>query len=162
MTFAFATPLNVAPRATMYRSIGATAFHTSRPSRTARTAVPCAVPRRATPPPVKMLVLEALNVGDMDRIISSADDSLVVIDYSTTWCGPCKIFAPIFEELSDKYEDVVFVKVMGDVTAEASELMKREGIRAVPAFHFWKANERVKDITGARKEDVESSITELK
>lgn len=107
-----------------------------------------------------MLVIEAGSVADMDTIINDADTSLVVVDYSTSWCGPCKIFAPIFEELSEQYNDVVFVKVMGDATPEAGELMKREGIRAVPAFHFWKNKKRIKDITGARKEDVEKAIKE--
>lgn len=97
----------------------------------------------------------------MDKILGNADGSLVVVDYSTSWCGPCKMIAPFFQELSEKYEDVVFVKVMGDATPEASELMRREGIRAVPAFHFWKEKKRVRDITGARKEEVESCVTEL-
>ena len=35
----------------------------------------------------------------------------MVIDYSTTWCGPCKVIAPKFDELSDKYSDSVFIKV---------------------------------------------------
>lgn len=108
-----------------------------------------------------MLVIEAGSVSDMDTILDGADESLVVVDYSTSWCGPCKIFMPIFEELSEKYKDVVFVKVMGDATPEASELMKREGIRAVPAFHFWKNKQRVKDITGARRDDVENAIAEM-
>lgn len=108
-----------------------------------------------------MLVVESKSTKDMDTIIENAEDSLIVIDYSTSWCGPCKIFAPIFEELSEKYNDVVFVKVMGDSSPDASELMRREGIRAVPAFHFWKNKKRVRDITGARKEDVEVAICEL-
>jgi len=36
---------------------------------------------------------------------------LVVVDYSTTWCGPCKVIAPKFDELSEKYPDAVFLKV---------------------------------------------------
>lgn len=51
---------------------------------------------------------------------------------------------------------------MGDADAQTSELMKREGIRAVPAFHFWKNKERVKDFSGARAEELAASIGELK
>lgn len=150
---AFATPLHISARPTSFT----TANVTRRPS-----LQNVQKGRRANLRTTKMLVVEAFGTEDMDKIIQSADESLVVVDYSTSWCGPCKIFAPTFEELSDKYEEVVFVKVMGDVSEKASELMKREGIRAVPAFHFWKSNERVKDITGARKEDVENAIVELK
>lgn len=46
-----------------------------------------------------------------DNTIKSAGDSLVVVDYSTTWCGPCKVIAPKFDELSEKYPDAVFLKV---------------------------------------------------
>lgn len=46
-----------------------------------------------------------------DKTVKNAGDSLVVVDYSTTWCGPCKVIAPKFEELSEKYTDAVFLKV---------------------------------------------------
>lgn len=46
-----------------------------------------------------------------DDAISGAGDKLVVVDYSTTWCGPCKVIAPKFDELSDKYSDSIFLKV---------------------------------------------------
>jgi len=46
-----------------------------------------------------------------DKTIGSAGSALVVVDYSTTWCGPCKVIAPKFEEMSDKYPDAVFLKV---------------------------------------------------
>ena len=49
--------------------------------------------------------------GPFDNTIKTAGSSLVVIDYSTTWCGPCKVIAPKFEEFSEKYTDAVFLKV---------------------------------------------------
>ena len=109
-----------------------------------------------------MDVVEAASINDMDTILANADESLVVVDFSTSWCGPCKIIAPIFEELSEKYEDVVFVKVMGDETEEARELMRREGITAVPAFHFWKNNEKVKFFTGSKPDMLEKTIVSFK
>lgn len=112
---------------------------------------------------VKMLVINAESVEEMDEILSSSENSLVVINYSTTWCGPCKMFNPVYEELSEKYSEVVFVKVIGDSpNNNASDLMRREGIRAVPAFHFWKDQKRVKEITGARKDEVENTVQEYK
>jgi thioredoxin 1 len=109
-----------------------------------------------------MLVVDVGSPSEMDTVLSSAGDALVVVDYSTTWCGPCKIVAPLYEEMSERYDDVVFVKVMGDATPETAELMKREGIRAVPAFHFWKDNKKVHDFTGAKAADIEASINNLK
>ena len=47
---------------------------------------------------------------EFDAALAAAGDNIVVIDYSTTWCGPCKFVLPKFEELSEKYENVVFFK----------------------------------------------------
>lgn len=109
-----------------------------------------------------MLVVEVASTSEMDSVLQAAGDSLVVVDYSTTWCGPCKVIAPQYEEMSERYTDVVFVKVMGDATPETGELMKREGIRAVPAFHFWKTGKRVLDFTGAKATAIEEGIKEHK
>jgi thioredoxin 1 len=79
---------------------------------------------------------------EMDSVVGGTD-KLIVVDYSTTWCGPCKIVLPKFIELSERYPDVTFLKVIGDTSTEASALMKREGVRSVPAFHVWKNNEKV-------------------
>ena len=68
-------------------------------------------------------------------------DALVVVDYSTTWCGPCKVMEPKFIALSDAHTDAVFLKVVGDSSPDASKLMKREGVRSVPSFHYWKTGE---------------------
>lgn len=109
-----------------------------------------------------MLVVDAGSIDDMDKILANADDALVVVDFSTSWCGPCKVIAPVFDEMSTKYDDVIFVKVMGDATPAASELMRREGITAVPAFHFWKQDKKIKFFTGAKADDLEKNILQLK
>ena len=78
-------------------------------------------------------------VEDFDSKIKESAGNLIVIDYSTTWCGPCKMVFPKYEELSGKseYANVVFLKCIGDASVEASALMKREGVRSVPSFHLW-------------------------
>lgn len=54
----------------------------------------------------------------------------------------------------------VFVKVVGDSTPEAGQLLKREGVRSVPAFHFWKNGKRVDSISGADPERLEEVIVQ--
>jgi thioredoxin 1 len=95
------------------------------------------------------------------QLIKDADGKLVVIDYSTTWCGPCKMMAPKFDDMSNRYNQAVFVKVIGDSCQEAGQLLKREGVRSVPAFHFWKDGKRVDSISGADPEKLESAISSL-
>ena len=101
-------------------------------------------------------------VEALDKIVSSSGNTLVVVDYSTTWCGPCKMVFPKYQELSDRVNDVVFLKCIGDTSNEASALMKREGVRSVPAFHLWKNGARVDIINGARIEDVEAAVNSHK
>jgi len=58
-----------------------------------------------------MSVVDIDSEEAFDNTVQSAAGALVVVDYSTTWCGPCKVIAPMFDELSDKYTDAVFLKV---------------------------------------------------
>lgn len=71
------------------------------------------------------------------------------------------VIAPKFEELSEKYPDAVFLKVIGDASPEASKLMKREGVRSVPSFHYFMNGEKVDVINGANAEAIEAAIAKL-
>lgn len=110
-------------------------------------------------PTLLAAVKDITNEGDFDNVVKSAGSSLVIVDYSTTWCGPCKVIAPKFEELSDKYADAVFLKVIGDASPEASKLMKREGVRSVPSFHYFVNGEKIDVVNGANAEAIEAAIT---
>ena len=107
---------------------------------------------------LKMVVAEVTSIAGLDQIVSSAGNKLVVVDYSTTWCGPCKLVLPKYMELSDKFANVIFLKCIGDASTEASALMKREGVRSVPTFHMWKAGSRVDVVNGARIEEVSHGL----
>lgn len=106
-----------------------------------------------------MAVTDVDGEAKFDEIVKGAGSSLVVVDYSTTWCGPCKVIAPKFEELSEKYDGAVFLKVVGDASPDASKLMKREGVRSVPSFHYFKDGEKVDVVNGANAEAIEAGIT---
>ncbi|CAM9226750.1 unnamed protein product [Discosporangium mesarthrocarpum] len=106
-----------------------------------------------------MAVIEVSSEEELDSTVGAG--GLVVVDYSTTWCGPCKVIFPKFEELSDEFKDAVFLKVIGDSSTAASKLMKREGVRSVPSFHFWKDGNKVDSLNGANAEALESTIRDL-
>jgi len=82
------------------------------------------LPARTVAP--RAVVLEISSQEEFDKALGSAGDSLVVIDYSTSWCGPCKIIAPKFDEFSEQYKNVAFLKVMGDSSPEADKLMRSQ------------------------------------
>lgn len=60
-----------------------------------------------------------------------ADNETVIVDFWADWCGPCKTFAPTFEDASEKYSDVVFGKVD---TEQQQELAQAFGIRSIPTL----------------------------
>ena len=59
------------------------------------------------------------------------NNDIVFIDFWAPWCGPCKSFAPIYESVSEKNEDVVFAKVN---TEEQQELAASFQIRSIPTL----------------------------
>ena len=71
----------------------------------------------------------------------------VVIDFSATWCGPCKKIAPIIEELAAEYEGKVNI-FKCDVD-ENDELTSKFGIRNVPTVIFLKGEDVVDKHVGA-------------
>lgn len=65
-------------------------------------------------------------------------DLPAIIDFYADWCGPCKMVAPILEELSDEYrEKIVIYKVNTDIEQELSSVF---GIRSIPTLLFVDAN----------------------
>uniref|UniRef100_A0A7N5K1T6 Thioredoxin domain-containing protein n=1 Tax=Ailuropoda melanoleuca TaxID=9646 RepID=A0A7N5K1T6_AILME len=51
------------------------------------------------------------SLDEFNKALADAGCKLVVIDFTATWCGPCKMIAPFFEQLSLDHPDAVFLKV---------------------------------------------------
>ena len=79
-----------------------------------------------------MAVIE-LTKENFEETITSND--IVFVDFWAPWCGPCKSFAPIYEEIAEKNEGVVFAKVN---TEDEQELGAHFQIRSIPTLMIFR------------------------
>lgn len=77
----------------------------------------------------------ALSGGNFEETVTK--NEVVFVDFWASWCGPCRMFGPVFESASEKHEDVVFAKV--DTEAE-HDLAARFGIMSIPTLMAFREN----------------------
>ncbi|KAG9274451.1 thioredoxin-like [Astyanax mexicanus] len=86
-----------------------------------------------------------------DKALRDAGSKLVVVDFTATWCGPCKMIAPYYKELSDNPQNsnVVFLKVDVD---DAQDVAAHCEIKCMPTFHFYKNGKKIDEFSGGNRD----------
>lgn len=74
------------------------------------------------------------------------DNDIVLVDWWAEWCGPCKMFAPVYDEVSQQHDDIVFGKID---TEDQQQLAAAAGISSIPTLMAFRENVLVFSQPGA-------------
>jgi thioredoxin 1 len=100
-----------------------------------------------------------LDESNFDREVTQSDGA-VIVDFWAEWCGPCKMIAPLLDEIAR--EKVGVVKVAKVNVDESQSLSFKYNIRAIPALLFFKNGQLRDQVTGvASKKDLLSRLEAL-
>ena len=85
-----------------------------------------------------------------DNFDSLTNKGLVLVDFFANWCGPCRMMAPIIDELSEKRPDIKFYKVNVD---EEEDLAYAFNVQSIPTFVIMRDGKPVKATMGYMPEE---------
>lgn len=100
-------------------------------------------------------MVKEINAADFEaEVLKSAEP--VVVDMYADWCGPCKMMAPVVDELSGTMEGIRFCKLNVD---QAQAVAARYRVMSIPTFLFFKNGELAGSVVGGRDpEELEAEI----
>ena len=96
-----------------------------------------------------MLNAGIMTVEEFENILSSKE--ICVCDFSASWCGPCRMMAPILEDVADKYKRKYYFYQI-DIDS-AGELADKYNVDAVPTIIIFKHAKEIARITGYHEMD---------
>ena len=90
------------------------------------------------------MIIHVNNINEFNEKLATGR---VLVDFYATWCGPCKMLAPILEEVDERGEagDLLIVKVDVD---EASDIAMKFGIQSIPTLILFENGKAVKSQLG--------------
>ena len=103
-----------------------------------------------------MAEVKAYTSEDM-KFENLSKNHLTLVDFWAAWCGPCRMIAPIVEELANETEGVTFAKVNVDENADVAIGL---GIQAIPTLFLFKDGEAVDRTVGVQTKEALKAMIE--
>lgn len=104
-------------------------------------------------------VREVESPEQFEELIQSNEFTATIVDFTASWCPPCRAIKPIFEEMATRYTDIQFLKVDVD---ELKSVARDAKIYAMPTFIIYRGGERTNEsIRGADKEALRALLNSV-
>ncbi|ORE04286.1 thioredoxin-like protein, partial [Rhizopus microsporus var. microsporus] len=87
---------------------------------------------------------EPANLNEFKELLSK--NSKVIVDFTASWCGPCRLVKPVILKLAEQYTEILFLVVDVD---ERADIASEYGIRAMPTVMFFKDGNKADEMVGA-------------
>ena len=94
--------------------------------------------------------MATLDISEPEFAEVIENNDIVILDFWAEWCGPCKAYGPVYERVSNEFEDVIFAKIN---TEEEPQLGRMFNIRSIPTTIAFKEQIGVFMQPGALPED---------
>ncbi|XP_058185367.1 thioredoxin H2-like [Rhododendron vialii] len=105
--------------------------------------------------PSSVVVFHSSNRWQLHFNDSKNIPKLMVVDFSASWCPPCKLMEPVINAMSSKFTDVEFIKIDVD---ELKDVAQEFGVKAMPTFVLLKQGKEVDRVVGAKKDELEKKV----
>ena len=88
--------------------------------------------------------MKVINMDEFNNEVINSNE-VAVIDFFATWCGPCKMLAPVFEEVSNEIPNAKFFKVDID---ESLDLARQYNVSSVPTIKIFRQGDLMETLVG--------------
>ena len=92
-----------------------------------------------------MPIIQAVDSNFDAEVVKS--NKIVLVDFGAPWCGPCRMIAPVINEIANEYENVI--KVVKVNTDSNPSVASEYGIRSIPTLMIFKSGVKVDMVIGA-------------
>lgn len=104
------------------------------------------------------MTIKLTSIAHWNELMDDSNGRPIVVKFSAQWCGPCKVIAPHFHELSRKYQDAMFISIDID---DFEELSDRFEVSSIPYFVLLYQGEIIKKWTGGSQSVIDEISSKL-